>query len=46
MIVSMVVLPSDGGSPVTKSMAMCDQGDLGIGRGLRRPAGGWWEVFP
>lgn len=36
----MVVLPSEGGRPVTKSRAMWDQGRLGIGRGRSRPTGG------
>uniref|UniRef100_A0A3B3E024 Putative nuclease HARBI1 n=1 Tax=Oryzias melastigma TaxID=30732 RepID=A0A3B3E024_ORYME len=35
----MTVLPFDGGSPVTKSMARWDQGRLGLGRGCSRPAG-------
>ena len=35
MIVRMVVWPLEDGSP--------DQGRLGMGRGNRRPAGGWWD---
>ena len=43
--VRMVVLPSDGGKPVTKSRAMWDQGRLGMGRGRRRPERGRIEVL-
>ena len=43
--VRMVVLPSDGGRPVTKSRAMWDQGWLGMGRGRRRPERGRVEVL-
>ena len=43
--VRMVVLPSDGGRPVTKSRAMCDQGQLGMGRGHSRPERGRVEVL-
>lgn len=42
----MVAFPSDGGRAVTKSTAICDKGHCGIWRGLKRPAGGWWEDFP
>lgn len=42
----MVVLPSDGGSPVTKSTAICDQGPRGSRKRLRRLAGGLFDVFP
>ena len=45
MIVSMTVLPSDGGNPVMKSTAICDQGRLGMGKGRSRPAGGQWEAL-
>lgn len=31
----MTVLPLDGGRPVTKSIAMCDQGQLGMDNGSR-----------
>ncbi len=34
------VLPAESGRPVTKSNAMWDHGRDGMGRGLRRPAGG------
>lgn len=40
-MVTMVVLPFDGGRPVTKSSTMRDQGLLGIERGCRSPVGGW-----
>ena len=40
-----VVLPSDGGRPVTKSRAMWDQGRLGMGRGRSRPERGRVEVL-
>lgn len=43
--VSMVVLPEDGYSPVMKSRTMCDQSLLGIGRGLRNPAGEELDVL-
>ena len=43
--VRMVVLPSDGGRPVTKSKAMWDQGRLGMGRGRSRPERGRVEVL-
>ena len=43
--VRMVVLPSDGGRPVTKSRAMWDQGRLGMGRGRSRPERRWVEVL-
>ncbi len=33
VIVTIVVLPREGGSPVTKSRAIWDQGLLGMGRG-------------
>lgn len=36
----MTVLPDDGGIPVTKFRAMCDEGHLGMGAGHRRSAGG------
>lgn len=39
-IVSMVVLPEDDGGLAMKFRAMCDQGLLGIGRGLRNPTDG------
>lgn len=39
MMVSMTVLPSEGGKPVTKSRAMCDHGRAGMDSGWRRPAG-------
>lgn len=41
MMVRTAVLPSDGGSPVTKSTATCDQGRGGMGKGRRKPAGAW-----
>lgn len=31
---------ADGGRPVTKSTAMCEQGRPGTGKGHRSPAGG------
>ena len=37
--VQMQPLPSDSGSPVTKSIAIWDQGRCGTGSGLKRPAG-------
>lgn len=39
-MVSMAVLPCDGGKPVTKSGEMCDKGQLGTGSGHDKPAGG------
>lgn len=44
-MVHMVALPEDGGSPLMKSRAMCDQGLLGIGRDLRNPTGGELEAL-
>ncbi len=44
-IVRMVVLPSERGSPVTKSREMSDQGRLGTGRGWSNPWGSFWEVL-
>lgn len=44
--VRIVVCPADGGSPVTKSILMYDQGPLGMGSGLRSTAGGQVEDFP
>lgn len=44
-VVRMTELPEDGGSPVIKSSAMCDQGFQGTGSGLRRPAGGELDTF-
>lgn len=41
----MAVFLSGSGSPVLKSKTICDQGCHGIGRELRRPAGGWLDVF-
>ncbi len=38
--VRMTVFPAESGRPVTKSNAMWDHGRDGMGRGLRRPAGG------
>lgn len=38
-MVSMVVLPSDGGKLVMKCTEICDHGQLGMGNGRRRPAG-------
>ncbi len=43
---STTVLPLDGGRPVTKSMAMWDQGLEGIDSGRRSPTGGRLEPFP
>ncbi len=40
------LLPLDGGRPVTKSMAMWDQGLEGIDTGRRSPTGGRLEPFP
>lgn len=42
-MVRMAVFPSEAGSPVTKSMAIWDQGQVGTGRGWRRSAGGCLE---
>lgn len=39
IMVRMVVLPDEGGRPVTKSKAMWDHGLFGVGRGRIRPAG-------
>lgn len=44
-VVRMTELPEDGGSPVIKSSAMCDQGFQGTCSGLRRPAGGELDTF-
>lgn len=38
-IVKMTLLLFEAGRPVMKSMAMCDHGRDGMGRGLRSPAG-------
>lgn len=38
-MVRMVVLPDEGGRPVTKSKTMWDHGLFGVGRGRIRPAG-------
>ncbi len=38
-MVRMVVLPWELGRSVMKSMAMCDQGRWGVGKGCNRPAG-------
>lgn len=35
--VRIMVLPLEGGRPVTKSRARCDQGREGMGKGLSRP---------
>lgn len=43
--VSMVVLPENDYSPVMNSRAMCNQSLLGIGRGLRNPAGKELDVL-
>ena len=43
--VRMVLLPLEVGRPVTKSRAMSDHSRPGMGRGRRRPAGGWWEAL-
>lgn len=43
--VRMVVLPEEGGKPVTKSRAMCDHSPLGVGNGRRRPEAGELEVL-
>ncbi len=40
------VMPLDGGRPVTKSIAMCDQGREGTDSGWSSPAGGRLEPFP
>ena len=45
-MVSMVVLPAEGGNPVTKSTAMWDHGRLGMGSGRSNPEEGWREAFP
>lgn len=37
MMVNIVVMPFDGCDPVTKSMAMWDQGRLGMDNGCNRP---------
>ena len=42
-MMSMTVLPSELGNPVTKSMAMLDQGHEKIGSGWSWPAGAWRE---
>lgn len=39
------VLPWDGGKPVTKSRATCDQGQQGVGRGSNSPAGGRFPLL-
>ncbi len=44
-MVNTVVLPLDGGSLVTKSRAMWDQGCPGRGRGWKSPAGARWEAL-
>lgn len=41
-----MVLPLDGGRPVTKSTAMCDQGREGTDSGWSSPAGGRLELLP
>ncbi len=38
--VRITVLPFNGGSPETKSRAICDDGREGMGKGLRRPSRG------
>lgn len=38
-MVRIVVLPSEGGRPMSKSMDMYDQGHMGRGNGQSRPAG-------
>ncbi len=43
--VKTTVLPWEGGSPVTKSSEMWDQGLEGTGSGWRSPAGGRLEVL-
>lgn len=47
-MVSVTVLLSEGRSPVTKPMEICDQGCLGTGRGRRRPLTGpledWTQI--
>ena len=43
--VRMVLLPLDLVRPVTKSRAMSDHGQPGVGNGWRRPAGGRWEAL-
>lgn len=42
---TMIVLPWNRGKPVTKSTAMCDQGQWGTGKGCNKPAGGWWDAL-
>ena len=41
----MVVLPAEGGSPVTKSSEISDHGRLGMDEGCSRPIGDWVEVL-
>lgn len=41
--VIITVLPSEGGSPVTKSKAMWDQGQCGVGRGHSSPFLQWLD---
>ena len=43
--VMIVLLPLEVERPVTKSRAMSDHGQPGIGRGQMRPAGGQWEAL-
>lgn len=45
-MVSMILSLLDGGSPVTKSKAMWDQGRVGTVRGHSISASGLWEAFP
>ena len=45
IMVSMVVLPLDGGRPVTKSREMLDHGRLGIGSGRSSPDRGLLDVM-
>ncbi len=40
------VMPLDGGRPVTKYIAMCDQVREGTDSGWSNPAGGQMEPFP
>jgi len=45
MTVRMLVLPLDGGRPVTKSRVICDHGWLGTCRGQSNPARGLVEIL-
>lgn len=45
IVTSMKVHPLNSGRSVRKSMARCDQGLCGVGRGISLPAGKWRGTF-